>query len=63
MNCAIKCSEHLEHNFRTLPPSKDALFQHLLRASYQSGWLWGIHCCRKLLLRRDHGVGGFTVGI
>ena len=25
------------NDFRTLPPSKDALFQHLLRASYQSG--------------------------
>ena len=51
------------NDFRTLSPSKDALFQHLLRASYQSGWVWGIHCCRKLLLRRGHGVGGFTVGI
>ena len=29
------------NDFRTLPPSKDALFQHLLRASYQSGWVWG----------------------
>ena len=28
------------NDFRTLPPSKDALFQHLLRASYQSGWVW-----------------------
>ena len=29
------------NDFRTLSPSKDALFQHLLRASYQSGWVWG----------------------
>ena len=29
------------NDFRTLPQSKDALFQHLLRASYQSGWVWG----------------------
>ena len=29
------------NDFRTLPPSKDALFQHLLRVSYQSVWVWG----------------------
>ena len=29
------------NDFITLVPSKDALFQHLLRASYQSGWVWG----------------------
>ena len=28
------------NNFRTLPLSKDALFQHLLQTSYQSGWVW-----------------------
>ena len=29
------------NDFRTLPPSKDALLQHLLWASYQSGWVSG----------------------
>ena len=29
------------NDFRTSPPSKDVLFQHLLRASYQSGRVWG----------------------
>ena len=37
----IDLDELRHHDFRTLPPSKDALFQHLLRASYQSGWVWG----------------------
>ena len=28
-------------NFRKLPPSKDALKQHVLRSSFQAGWVWG----------------------
>ena len=28
-------------NLRQLPPCKDSLRQHLLRSSYQSGWVWG----------------------
>ena len=46
------------NDFRTLPPSKDALFQHLLRASNQSGWVWG----NSLLLQEGNGVGWFTGG-
>ena len=51
------------NDFRTLPPFKFSLFQHLLRASYQSDGYREIHCCGKLLLRRSHGVGEFTGGI
>ena len=29
------------NELRTLPPSKDALLQHILRSSYQAGWVWG----------------------
>ena len=35
------------NDFRAIPPSKDALFQHLLWAYYQSGWVWG----KSLLLQ------------
>ena len=50
------------NDLRTLPPSKEALFQDLLRYLIDRFGYGGIHCCRKLFLRRSHGVGGFTVG-
>ena len=28
-------------NLRELPPSQNALKQHVLRSAYQSGWVWG----------------------
>ena len=31
----------VKDELRDLPPSKDALLQHLLRAAFQAGWLWG----------------------
>ena len=29
------------NELRLLPPSKDGLLQHILRCSYQAGWVWG----------------------
>ena len=36
------------NELRILPPSKDALLQHLFRSSYQAGWVWG-----NTLLQRE----------
>ena len=35
-------------NFRELPPSRDALEQHILRSSYQAGWIWGNTLAQQL---------------
>ena len=48
------------NDFRTLPTSKDALFQHLLRASYQSGWVWGNSLLQEAPPQKESRVGGFT---
>ena len=36
---------HLFYNkgkdFDNMPPTKDALIQHILRAAYQAGYIWG----------------------
>ena len=32
---------HKGKDFKHMPPSKDALFQHTLRAAYQAGHIWG----------------------
>ena len=31
----------VKDELRDLPPSRDALLQHLLRSAFQAGWLWG----------------------
>ena len=62
----LRCQMFVNSNsndFRTLPPSKDALLQHLLRASYQLGWVWGNSLSQEAPLQKGHGVGGFTGGI
>src|SRR6218665_873316 len=28
-----------------IPPTRAALFQHVLRAAYQAGYIWGCSCC------------------
>ena len=28
-------------NLRELPPSRNALEQHILRSAFQAGWIWG----------------------
>ena len=30
-----------ENNLRRLPPTRDALRQHIFRAAYAAGWIWG----------------------
>ena len=32
---------HKNLQFDDLPPSKEALIQHVMRASYQGGGIWG----------------------
>ena len=29
------------NNFRSLPPTENALYQHVLRSCFQAGWFWG----------------------
>ena len=35
-----KFNKSIDNDLRSLPPSKDALYQHVLRACYQAGYLW-----------------------
>ena len=35
-----KFNKSTANDLRSLPPSKEALLQHVLRASYQAGYLW-----------------------
>ena len=35
-----KFKKSAENDLRSLPPSREALYQHTLRASYQTGYLW-----------------------
>ena len=34
-------SSSTSDNFREMPPSSDALEQHILRSAFQAGWVWG----------------------
>ena len=34
-------SSSTSDNFREIPPSSDALEQHILRSAFQAGWVWG----------------------
>ena len=36
-----KFTNSSSNELRALPPSKDALLQHVLRSAYQAGWDWG----------------------